>query len=306
MTGRWTAGERLFPPPDNLSWMCSHAALPTPIPHADGYRVFFCGRDAQSRARIGYFDTDPDASRVLRVSQTPVLDLGELGAFDDSGCTTSCVVAHEGTLYLYYTGWSLGVTVPFYFFVGLATSRDGGESFQRVSRGPVLERNDVDPYLTASPCVLVEGGLWRMWYVACQGWTLEKGKPKHFYHIRYAESRDGIHWERTGRVCIDFKEAGEYALARPCVRRRGDRYQMWFSARGEAYHTGYAESSDGLEWERRDDAPECRLSPADWDGEMQAYPWVMAHDGRDALLYNGNGYGRTGIGVARWVPDAGG
>ena len=59
----------------------------------------------------------------------PVLGLGELGAFDDSGVTSSCLVTHDGRKYLYYTGWTRGVTVPFYLFAGLAISSDGGQTF---------------------------------------------------------------------------------------------------------------------------------------------------------------------------------
>ena len=39
-------------------------------------------------------------------------------------------------------------------------------------------------------------------------------------------------------------------------------------------------------------------SSGDWDSEMQAYPAVFDNDGRRYMLYNGNGYGRTGIGWA--------
>lgn len=294
--GTWENRGVLFPPPTDLPWVASHAALPVAIARGDHHRVLYSGRDAQGRARVGWFDADLAAGRVLAVGRTPALDLGELGAFDDSGVTTSCVVDHGGRLHLYYSGWSLGVTVPFYFFGGLAVSDDGGETFARVSRAPVLERDAVDPFLTASPFVLIEDGRWRMWYVSCSGWRLADGKPRHYYHIRYAESPDGIAWSRHGQVCIDFKDDAEYALARPYVAREDGRYKMWFSARGEAYRPGYAESADGLSWTRLDEA--MTLPAAGWDAEMQAYPYLATAGGERWMLYNGNGYGRTGIGLA--------
>jgi len=111
--------------------------------------------------------------------------------------------------YLYYSGWTRGVTVPFYCDTGLAVSIDGGATFERTSRAPLLARTDVDPYLTGSPFILVEQGTWRMWYTTGVRWDLVDGVPKHYYHIRYAESRDGIHWDRDGRVCIDFASTDE-------------------------------------------------------------------------------------------------
>jgi hypothetical protein len=258
--------------------------------------LFFSSRDTEGRARIGRAEISLDGSSEPLVRAEPVLDVGELGCFDDAGVTSSCVVDHDDRRYLYYSGWSLGVTVPFYFFVGCAVS-DGGP-FVRVSRAPILERTDVDPYLTASPWVLLENGTWRMWYVSGTGWGLEDGRPKHWYHIKYAESDDGVSWRRDGRVCLDYRDDQEYALARPCVVREGGRYRMWFSVRGTSYRLAYADSPDGLTWTRRDEEVQLTGGSGGWDSEMQAYPAVFDVDGRRHMVYNGNGYGRTGVGHA--------
>lgn len=220
-----------------------------------------------------------------------MLTPGALGAFDDAGVTPSCVVARGADRWLYYTGWSLGVSVPFYLEIGLAISYEGGP-FERVSAAPILGRRDSDPYLTASPHVLIEGERWRAWYVSGVRWTAER----HYYHLRHAESADGVSWS-AGSVCLDF-EPGEHAFSRPCVIRGTDGYEMWFSIRGDTYRLGYARSHDGLTWER-DDAVTA-LDGDGWDEEMHAYPQVVDHRGRRLLLYNGNGYGATGIGSAVW------
>jgi hypothetical protein len=265
--------------------------------------VYFSGRDEKGRARIGYFEIDVRAPKaILRVSERPVLGLGSLGAFDDAGVTSSCLVSHQGRLYQYYTGWTRGVTVPFYLFVGLAVSEDGGETFARLSDAPILDRTEGEPYLTASPWVLIEDGLWRMWYVAGSGWREEEGIPKHSYHIRYAESRDGLKWGRPGVVCIDYSSPEEHAFARPCVIRDGDRYRMWYACRGARYRIGYAESRDGIRWGRRDRDAGIDVSTSGWDSEMIEYPCVFDHDRRRYMLYNGNDYGRTGIGLAVLEP----
>jgi len=207
-------------------------------------------------------------------------------------------VADAQRKYLFYTGWTRGVTVPFYLFAGLAISDDGGRSFRRQSPAPILERNEVDPLLTASPFVLIENGIWRMWYVSAARWRMTAGKPEHDYHIRYAESRNGVDWVRRGIVCIDFAHAGEHAIARPCVIRDGRVYRMWYAWRGTHYRIGYAESADGVVWTRMDDDAGIGVSKDGWDSEMVEYPYVFAHRGRLLMLYNGNGYGKTGCGLA--------
>lgn len=301
---RWTRRGRIFEPPGWVPFVRTHAALPVVEARGDHHRVYFSGRDEKGRARVAFFETRlEEPGRILRVSEKPVLDLGPLGAFDDSGVTTSCLVEQGGRRYLYYTGWSLGVTVPFYLFVGLAVSDDGGETFTRASRGPLLPRSDADPFLTASPWVLAEDGRWRMWYVSGSGWRRDGAGVRHFYDIRHAESRDGLRWRPTGHVCVTYAREDEHAFSRPCVVKDGGLYRMWYAFRGERYRLGYAESRDGLAWERKD--AEAGLAPAaaGWDSEMVCYPCVVDHGGRRFLLYNGNDYGRTGIGLAASGPE---
>ncbi|MGB1289156.1 MAG: hypothetical protein ACPG7F_21660, partial [Aggregatilineales bacterium] len=143
-------------------------------------------------------------------------------------------------------------------------------------------------------------GLWRMWYTSCERWEMHNGNPRHYYHIRYAESRDGIHWQADGRVCIDFKDEHEYAIARPHVLKSDTGYEMWYSYRGDAYRIGYATSDDGLSWTRHDDKAGIDVSDSDPDSEMLAYPVVFEHEGRRHMFYNGNGYGKSGICYAIW------
>lgn len=295
---RWTKKGLIFAPVGDADWLHSHAALPVVDPIESGYRVYFSSRDTRGRAQVGFFETGPKFDGVTRVSERPVIGLGPLGAFDDSGVTTSWIVNHGGKKYHYYSGWSLGVSVPFYFFIGLAISEDGGESYQRFSPSPILERNEIDPYLTASPCVLVEDGRWRMWYVSGTSWEMKNDRPQHRYHIKYAESVDGIEWKREGVVCIDYASANEYAISRPCVVRDGDLYRMWYASRGDSYRIGYAESNDGVKWTRKDNESGIDVSDSGWDSEMLAYPYVFEHKGASYMLYNGNDYGKSGIGLA--------
>jgi hypothetical protein len=284
------------PPP--IPWATSHAALPVADLLDDGrLRIYFSTRDEASRSKIASVDLDLSSPDDAQFRLDPVVDLGELGTFDDSGVTTACLVKAGDRRYLYYSGWTTGVTVPFYFYVGCVVSDDEGRSWSRVSQAPLLDRDPVDPYLTASPAVLIENGTWRMWYVSGTGWTVKNGRPQHHYHLKYAESDDGINWRRTGRVCIDYRDKAEYAIARPSVIKDGDCYRMWFCARGASYRIFYAESHDGLDWERYDE-PVVEASSSGWDSEMQAYPLVFDYAGRRHMLYNGNGYGATGIGLA--------
>jgi hypothetical protein len=301
---RWVKHGVVIEPPVHLPWVASHAAVPHAEPLEDGrVRVYFTARDERSRSHIAVADVDlDDASKPIEVAAEPLLAPGSAGAFDDSGVMTSCLVRHGGTEYLYYQGWALGVTVPFYVFVGCAV-RDGSENrFERVSLAPVMGRHRLDPYMCSSPWILVEDRLWRMWYVSNLGWTFPQGEPQYRVHIRYAESNDGLDWDRDGHVCIDFAGPGEYAISRPVVVKDGDLYRMWYSHRGPSYRIGYAESRDGLDWVRKDELVGIDVSESGWDSTMVEYACVVDARNRRHLLYNGNGFGETGIGHATLAP----
>jgi len=299
---KWIKKGLLFAPPENLPWMRTHAAVPCAHPLGGGvYRVFFTGRDARQRSHVGYFDFDlRNPGTILRVSPRPALAPGDTGFFDEHGVMSSWILEVDGKRYLYYIGWNLGVSVPFRNAIGLAISQDGGETFARVSPGPILDRSLYDPCFTASSCVLREDRRWRMWYLSGLQWERTGEGLKHHYHIKYAESTDGVHWQRSGVVCIDFQSPGEYAISRPSVIRDAEGYKMWYSYRGTSYRIGYAESADGIRWTRKDEQAGIDVSDSGWDAEMIEYPCVFDHEGARYMLYNGNGYGKTGVGLAVW------
>lgn len=302
MTLAWRRLGRLPLEVGHASWAATHAALPALEPlDDDRWAVYLSLRDTEGRARIGRTVLTMNRTPALApLDSEPVLDLGPLGAFDDSGVTTSCLVSHGRRRLLFYTGWSRGITVPFYLAVGVAVSEDGGP-FARLSPAPLLDRSAADPFLTASPFVTIEDGRWRMWYVSGSEWRPTPAGPRHSYNVRYAESADGVTWTRDGTVCLDYATPDEYAFARPWVVRDDGGYRMWFAVRGATYEIGLAESADGIRWTRRAEGG-LRGSGSGWDSTMVEYPALFMHRGQQYMLYNGNEYGRTGVGLAVLEP----
>jgi hypothetical protein len=304
---RWRKLGLVFRPREHWPWASSHAQLPTPLALGHGrYRVFCAGRDERSRSHVGWFDIDLDRpDEILAASATPVLAPGPLGGFDDHGIYPASVVHNGSGVRLYTIGWNPGPRPPlFYASIGIAESDDDGASFPRRSRAPIMARSEHDPCLVTSPCVLREGDVWRMWYVSGYAWGEVDGVPQSHYHIKYATSDDGLIWRRDGHVALDHAHPGEKNIARACVLAAGDGYEAWYSfAVGDGYRIGFATSTDGLAWRRRDDEAGLTVSAEGWDSAAVAYPAVVCHCGRRVMFYNGNGFGRDGVGLA--IEDTG-
>ncbi len=295
----WRKRGLVFCPSGETSWMKTHAAVPIAESLGGGlFKIYFSSRDDLNRSYTGHVVVDIDRpNRILDLSKDPVLGPGGLGEFDDSGAMACWLSFYEGKKFLYYIGWNLGVTVPFRNSIGLAVSSTGN-SFERYSNGPIVDRAVHEPHFCASCCVLPGKEQWRMWYLSCTSWQMRNGKPEHRYHIKYAESLDGVNWKREGLVAIDYLNEQEYAISRPSVVQDADRWRMWYSCRGSSYRIGYAESVDGRQWKRLDHQVGIDVSPAGWDSEMIEYPFVFDHAGQRYMLYNGNDYGKTGFGLA--------
>ena len=265
------------------------------------YRIFFSARDNQNRSLPFYIDYDFENGLVLEESEQ-ILPLGELGAFDDSGIMLTSLIEKEGKIYLFYIGWNLGVTVPFRNSIGLAVSADGGNTFIKAFKGPIIDRNKIEPHFVASNCVHKIGNQYIMYYLSCVGWEKMEGKTMHRYHIKWATSVDLINWKRNNNIAIDFKYPNEYAISVPRVIEADGKFCMWYSYRGgpyaDKYRIGYAESPDGFSWERKDELVGLGVSANAFDSEMVCYPCIFRYKEQMMMLYNGDDYGRTGIGLA--------
>lgn len=295
----WNKLGLIFSPSGQYDWLQTHASVPiAEYISEDYFKVYFSSRDERNKSYTGYVVIDiKSPSQILEISRSPTLTPGSLGEFDDSGAMATWLTSYKGVKYLYYIGWNLGVTVPFRNSIGLAKSKDG-QVFSRHTSGPIVDRTMTEPHFCASCCVFPGSDKWRMWYLSCTEWFLDNNLPKHKYHIKYAESVDGINWNREGVVAIDFVSEKEYAISRPSVIYDNGIWKMWFSYRSDNYRIGYAESDDAVNWERFDNLVGIDVSLEGWDSEMIEYPFVFDHKGQRYMLYNGNGYGKTGFGLA--------
>src|SRR5258708_5970881 len=95
---------------DGASWRGAGAMGPMAAPGRDhAIRLVFGSRDEQGRSRAAYAELDRvEHTTALVFGDRLLLDLGTLGAFDDSGVVPCSLVEHGGRHYLFYAGWNLG------------------------------------------------------------------------------------------------------------------------------------------------------------------------------------------------------
>lgn len=287
----------------------SHASIPFALHLKDDlYRIFFSSRNSKGQSLPYFVDAKVKNGNIKIKGNVigPILELGDIGTFDDSGIMPSSFVKFDDKIYMYYIGWNPQVTVSYRLSIGLAISNDNGLTFIKYSNAPICDRSLEEPYFNTAPYVILENNLWRMWYISCTNWQMINGYPEPSYHVKYSESFDGINFLRKKTICIDYDEIAK-AIGRPCVYKINEKYEMYFSFRstlnyrsekGKGYQIGKAVSLDGLNWDKKYNETGIELSDNGWDSNMMEYCHVFSHDGIFYMLYNGNEFGKEGFGYA--------
>jgi predicted GH43/DUF377 family glycosyl hydrolase len=299
---KWIKKGIVFKPDGKDWWAKTHAMSPVAIVlNSDTIRVFAGFFDQNGISRIGYVDVEGDAPlHIINKSSNPVIDLGAPGTFDDNGVFPAHVCRINDDIYLYYTGFQLSDKVRYFMFGGLAISKDNGHTFQRASQVPITDRSDEGLYFRGGPCALYENGIFRMWYSSGSQWEVIGGKERPTYDIYYLESPDGIECKSRGIQCIRYNRETEHGLGRPQVIKVNNKYLMFYTRRMKdmRYGSGYSESTDGINWTRKDDQIGIEHSDDGWDSEMVYFPNVVKFKSKYYLFYNGNNFGEEGFGVA--------
>lgn len=300
---KWIKKGLIYGPDGSSNWAKHSALTPTPfLLNEKVIRVFAGFRDEKGISRIGYVDVSAqNPSNVLAVSQNPVLDVGIPGTFDDNGIILGDIIRVNEDVFMYYVGFQKAEKVKFLAFSGLAVSKDDGNTFLRYQKAPLFDRSERGLFIGAIHSVLIEDdGRFSAWVALGNGWEIINGKPFPQYNIYRVQSPDGLFFLPSLSVpCIECR-GDEYRIGRPRVRKENGYYKMHYTSgtpKG-AYFPGYAESVDGLKWNRKDDELGIELSEKGWDSRHICYPAIISVKDKTYMFYNGNDMGKDGFGYA--------
>ena len=290
----------------------SFAQAPQALEYEKFVRFYFSTRKVSQNGKfvsiVQYVDMSKDFKNIVGRSKGIVVPLGELGTFDEHGIFPFSVFKHNNEVWGYSNGWNRRTSVSVDTAIGLAISRDNGETFVKLGTGPVLGPSLHEPFLVCDPFVRVFDDVFHMWYIYGTSWKVyQKGlAPDRTYVIAHATSVDGITWEKEGRPIITQNYAEE-CQALPSIINIDDRYHMFFCHRNSfdfrdnpknAYKLGYAYSDDLKNWTRDDSVVVMESTSGEWDSNMKCYPHIFKCNSKIYLAYNGNEFGKSGFGLA--------
>ena len=275
------------------------------VPLGDRLRMYYASRGIG----IGIAEAPTGDIHHWERQARPILTAGPASAFDGGGVLSAEVVPVTSThWHLYYVGYHptkrQGNTKVHQ--IGLAQSDDAGLTWTRTSDEPVIAHGpegSFDGFSISSNSVLHLGGKWYCWYTGI-------AQTPYLSSIGLATSQDGHHWVKYPFNPVLYYNPHTpheaFMVAKPHVIYEEGVFKMWYTARGMTenrksgnYSICYAESLDGIRWQRHPGNPVVKPSSTGWDGTMVEYAEVINAGGRYDMWYCGDAYSNIGYAQGR-------
>lgn len=186
---------------------------------------------------------------VDELLESPVLEQGVAGEWDDTDCLNPSVIWYNNQYYNYYSGYD-GET----WSTGLATSEDG-INWEKYENNPVLYvgQDDLDNmYIAANGSAIVIDEKVYYYY---------HGENEEGAYISLAISEDGKNFVKNEMPVLVFsEESGSWdsnGVADPYVIEFNGKYYMYYLGMNDVYiqRLGVAISEDGINWTKSSSNP---------------------------------------------------
>lgn len=277
----------------------THVANCVPI-HKSGdvFRIYFNSRNSENRSSIGAVDIDIVTMQIVKEVLPPVFEYGPQGSYFEYGVSIGNLYVVDDITYMSFMGWQFPEIGHWFGEVGrLRVNQDFSLSLDSIE--PMLGLDEVDNLSISYPWIEKIGSSYHMWYGSTSTW--DAGNNEMLHTFKHATSNDGLNWLKKGDS-IPYELGHAQAFSRPTVLVKNDgSLTMWFSYRsgGDAlYRIGESKLDNNGVWSKVVPAPGLTVSEEGWDSEMVEYPYVFSHLDKIYMLYNGNGYGKSGFGLA--------
>jgi len=284
---------------DADTWNDDHIAYFYLLGHVifdgDVYRYYGGGFDGSSWG-IGLWTSSNLATGWSEYEDNPVMTEGADNSWNVDGIGCSAVIVDGDTLRMWYAG----LDQHNFDAIGYATSTDG-VNWTEYEDNPVLERSgEWDSWGIYAPYVIKNGDTFEMWY---SGVTINSPWA---HQIGYASSEDGINWTVSEENPI-LEPGPGYSwdgarVGSPVVLHTNDQYLMWFTGSNPnlGLHIGFANSDDGISWQKDPDNPILANGEYNqWDSRKAVPSAVFQDDTTWQMCYiGGNLSDIHGLGLA--------
>ncbi len=287
--------------PDSWNSVADYSTLILPrlFRDVDSEMLYYGGYDGETWS-IGLAESPSLREGWTEYPDNPVLT-GTPGEWDEAGAGNGWIIREQGL----YSMWYAGMDSEDVIRIGYANSVDG-ITWMKYVENPVFDvmngEWDSDGVLT--PCVLYIDDMYHMAYTG-----FHRVGEYEVCQIGYAISEDGLNWQRVqADPIIEIgcsSEWDELSCAYPFAMETDTDVLLWYlGSAGDGISTGFASSTEGIEWIKSGHNPVLTGDLNMWDSQVATCIQVNGNRGFYEMLYFGadNEPTFTGLGHAVSVP----
>jgi hypothetical protein len=306
----------LFKPSNTLDWQQKFAQIPIGYIRGNVLDVVFATRSVVDRfdnyrsypAMVSF---QLPNFQLMSICDSPLLDLGSPGSFDDSGIMPGSIIELSGnTQAMYYCGWSLSSPTPYKWSIGIAYA-EKGQAFCRRYNGPIISSSIQNPFLVASPIVSRPNqnvDYFEMYHLSGTSWNFIDNNWESRYLLSKSVSLDGVNWNKSEFHLNQVRWDDECQTSPNFFTMHGERY-LSFSYRSQSgfrkdlernYKTAIASQKSQDTWSVIQS--ELSISGTDVSRSDIAYMTTFNYHGELYALFNfSEGFGTSGIYIGELV-----
>lgn len=296
---------------DKIAWIEAHdvledlgdkkSHLSNPIVldfNGDSWRIFVSARNQFNQSSVVYFDIAKATHEKIGKAKILINIEDYASTFFSDGIGLGDFFYENDDLTFGFMAWKHHKKKHWTGEIGTFKLNHQLDKILQVGTSPHVKIGADEKISLSYPGYLYENGLLNIWYGSTITWDAGNGDMHHVIkHLTIDQ-----HGQRTYHgQCIPSSLVGLQAFSRPIIRQFAGKYYMALSCRkaGFNYTLEFYESSNLESWQHIDSQIEPRR--AGHDDEMICYPYLVAEDNNFYLWYNGNSYGKTGLGIAKLV-----
>jgi len=274
----------------------SHAANPV-IVRMDGciYRIFFNSRDLNQRSSVYSVDLNLDTQCLIPQTLRTQFLLRTSDSYFKDGISLGSHFVLDGVNWIGFMGWINPPAQHWYGTIG-RFRLDSNFDLEFIEKDPWFDLDSDDQISLSYPAVYFSQNVMHVWYGTTLTWDGGNGEMVHV--LKEKISKDFVQFETSNRS-LEWKMGDSQAFSRPSIVKVQDHLLMAYSVRGNKtkYRIGFGNIKDDTS-EIKEIAA-FRTSTSPWESEMVEYPYLIAHKDLIYMFYNGDGYGKSGIGLAK-------
>ena len=276
----------------------SHAANPVVIRIDETtYRIFFNSRDSNQRSSVYSFDFDMKNQSLIPDTLRDQFLLGNTDGYFKDGVSLGSHFELDGVYWIGFMGWTNPPYKHWYGKIG-RFKLDSNYDFEYMEEKPWFDLSTHDPISLSYPAVYFNKNVMHVWYGSTLSWDGGNGEMVHV--LKEKVSEDFVHFEDSNRF-VEWEMGKSQAFSRPSIVLVNDKFLMAYSVRGNLtkYQIGFGivEENSAVVAHLTTFSP----SSSTWETEMVEYPYLISHNDEIYMFYNGNAYGKSGIGLAKLI-----